>query len=139
LAPALGHGVRHVPLYAALKVASWCHPKEVHMYAAPERTVEQRRAALDYANEVRLARAAWKRDVKAGRVDAVAMIVSPAPAFESMKIGDVLRAVPKYGRVKVNRVLARTRISPAKTLGGLSARQRAELVALMERSSGAST
>ena len=46
---------------------------------------------------------------------------------------DLLLAVPKYGRVKVNKILAQCRISPSKTLGGLSERQRAELVALMRR------
>jgi hypothetical protein len=37
--------------------------------------------------------------------------------------------VPKYGRVKVNKLLIQCRISPSKTLGGLSPRQRHELVA----------
>ena len=40
----------------------------------------------------------------------------------------MLLAVPKYGRVKVNKVLVQCRISPSKTIGGLSQRQRTELV-----------
>ena len=40
----------------------------------------------------------------------------------------MLLAVPKYGRVKVNKVLMQCRISPSKTIGGLSQRQRTELV-----------
>ena len=43
----------------------------------------------------------------------------------------MLLAVPKYGRVKTNRILNQCRISPAKTIGGLSERQRAELVSLL--------
>jgi hypothetical protein len=35
--------------------------------------------------------------------------------------------------VKVNKILTQCRISPSKTIGGLSQRQRAELVALMRR------
>jgi hypothetical protein len=35
--------------------------------------------------------------------------------------------------VKVNKVLSQCRISPSKTLGGLSERQRGELVALLRR------
>ncbi len=46
---------------------------------------------------------------------------------------DLLLAVPKYGRVKVNKILSQCRISPSKTLGGLSERQRGELVTLMRR------
>ena len=40
----------------------------------------------------------------------------------------MLLAVPKYGHVKVNKILAQCRISPSKTIGGLSQRQRAELI-----------
>ena len=36
----------------------------------------------------------------------------------------MLLAVPKYGRVKVNKMLLTCRISPSKTIGGLSERQR---------------
>jgi hypothetical protein len=35
--------------------------------------------------------------------------------------------------VKANKVLTQCRISPSKTIGGLSQRQRAELVALLRR------
>ena len=40
----------------------------------------------------------------------------------------MILAVPKYGRVKANKILTQCRISPSKTIGGLSERQRAELV-----------
>jgi hypothetical protein len=46
---------------------------------------------------------------------------------------DMLLAVPKYGRVKVNKILTHCRISPSKTIGGLSERQRAELVSMLHR------
>jgi hypothetical protein len=46
---------------------------------------------------------------------------------------DMLLAVPKYGRVKVNKVLQQCRISPSKTIGGLSQRQRTELVSMLRR------
>ena len=45
----------------------------------------------------------------------------------------MLLAVPKYGRVKVNKILAHYRIAPSKTIGGLSERQRSELVSLLRR------
>jgi hypothetical protein len=44
-----------------------------------------------------------------------------------------LLAVPKYGRVKVNRILTQCRISPSKTVGGLSERQRNELISFLRR------
>ena len=49
----------------------------------------------------------------------------------------MLLAVPKYGRVKANRILNQCRISPSKTIGGLSERQRTELVSLLRRAQAA--
>ncbi len=51
----------------------------------------------------------------------------------TMKVFDLLLAVPKYGRVKVNKTLTQCRISPSKTVGWMSPRQRAELVSLLRR------
>lgn len=95
--------------------------------AAPERSLVQRRDALRRANDIRTRRARLKRDLKAGRRDVLALIADPPEWTETMKVFDLLLAVPKYGRVKVNRVLVQCRISPSKTLGGLSERQRGEL------------
>ena len=49
------------------------------------------------------------------------------------KVFDMILAVPKYGRVKANKILGQCRISPSKTIGGLSQRQRAELVQMLRR------
>lgn len=48
-----------------------------------------------------------------------------------MKVWDLLLAIPKYGRVKVNRITTACRMSPAKTVGGMSERQRKELVSYL--------
>ena len=53
--------------------------------------------------------------------------------LQTAKVFDLLLAVPKYGRVKVNRILTHCRISPSKTIGGLSERQRNELVSYLRR------
>ena len=74
-----------------------------------------------------------KRDLKAGRQPIAELLLDPPEYLETAKVFDLLLAVPKYGRVKVNRILTTCRISPSKTIGGLSQRQRAELVALMRR------
>ena len=46
------------------------------------------------------------------------------------KVYDVLMAVPRLGRVKSTRLLTQCRISQSKTVGGLSDRQRGELLDL---------
>ncbi|MEY2443130.1 MAG: hypothetical protein QOJ46_2556 [bacterium] len=101
--------------------------------AAPERSLTQRLDALGRANEVRTKRAALKRNLKAGRESIHTLLLDPPEYVETAKVFDMLLAVPKYGRVKVNKVLTQCRISPSKTIGGLSQRQRDELVSLLRR------
>jgi hypothetical protein len=78
------------------------------------------------------ARAAQARP-QGGRISIHTLILSPPKYLETAKVLDLLMAVPKYGRVKANKVLGTCRISPSKTIGGLSARQRDELVAALRR------
>jgi hypothetical protein len=99
--------------------------------AAPERSLVQRMDALQRANDIRSRRAQLKRDLKAGRQPIHALLLDPPEYLQTAKVFDLLLAVPKYGRVKVNKVLSQCRISPSKTLGGLSERQRGELVTLL--------
>ncbi|MDA0171160.1 hypothetical protein OJ998_18795 [Solirubrobacter taibaiensis] len=101
--------------------------------AAPERSLVQRMEALQRANEIRTRRASLKRDLKAGRVSIHLLLMEPPDYIETAKVFDMLLAVPKYGRVKVNKVLQVCRISPSKTIGGLSERQRAELISMLRR------
>lgn len=99
----------------------------------PDRSIVQRLDALAHANRIRFARAQLKRDVKAGRVVVMDVLAAPEDWVSTMKVCELLLAVPKYGQSKVNKTLARCRISPNKTVGGLSDRQRGELVRLLWR------
>jgi len=92
----------------------------------------QRREALNRANEVRTQRARLKKDLKAGR-SVHPLLLHPPEWLETLKVIELLLSVPKYGRVKANKVLTQCRISPSKTIGGLSERQRSELVTLLRR------
>jgi hypothetical protein len=89
--------------------------------------------ALQRANEIRTRRAQLKRDLKAGRASFDSLLATPPDFLATAKVFDMLLAVPKYGRVKANKVLQQCRISPSKTIGGLSERQRNELVSLLRR------
>lgn len=106
--------------------------------AAPERSLEQRLEALKRANEVRTARAELKviakRDLT--RRTAALMLANNTAALglepgtlDTMKVYDLLvYCVPKVARVKANRMLVEARVSPSKTIAGLSHRQRVELL-----------
>lgn len=103
------------------------------MYLIPDRSLEQRMSALESANVIRSKRARFKRDLKAGHKKAHDYLLEPPQWLETMKIIDLLLAVPKYGRVKANKMLQVSRISPSKTIGGMSHRQRLEIVSLLGR------
>jgi hypothetical protein len=99
----------------------------------PSLSRAQREDALRRATAVRRQRAQLKRDLKAGRCAIDDVLSDPPPFVQTAKVADLLLAVPKYGPVKVNRLLSRRRIAPSKTIGGLSDRQRDELAALFAR------
>lgn len=100
----------------------------------PGRSNEQRRDALARANAIRSYRAGVKLEIKRGmmsKADVASLVVDPPEMMSSMKIADLLHCVPKLGRVKVNRMLVKAQCSHSKTLGGLSERQRSELLSAL--------
>jgi hypothetical protein len=86
--------------------------------------------ALRRANDVRVKRAELKRSLKEGTIRFEEILRDPPEWVRTAKVFDMLMAVPKYGKVKANRFLTQCRISQSKTLGGLSERQRNELIGL---------
>lgn len=102
-------------------------PKQFNQ--APARSLDQRLDALGKANEVRSRRAALKADLKRGAVRIDDVLAAPPEYLLTAKVSDLLMAAPKCGRVKSARILEQCRISPSKTVGGLSERQRQELLA----------
>lgn len=101
--------------------------------STPSRTLDQRREALLRANEIRRRRSVLKRDLRAGRVDATSFLLDVPDWVETMKVFDLLLPIPRYGRVRVNKLLQQCQISPSKTIGGMSERQRCEIVERLRR------
>ena len=100
---------------------------------APLRSLDQRMEALKRANHIRVARAQLKKDLKDGKVQIETVLTNPPDWVSTAKVFDMLMAVPKFGRVKAARLLNQCRISQSKTVGGLSERQRTELIGLFHR------
>lgn len=98
--------------------------------AVPDRSLEQRMAALEKAQRYRTFRAQVKRKLKLG-ANPLPYLLEPPAAMMTMRVFDLMLALPSWGRIKVNRALVRCRISPSKTLGGLSERQRDELAKVL--------
>jgi len=100
---------------------------------APARSLDQRMEALQRANDIRVRRAQLKKDLKEGRTHIETILLDPPEYVSTAKVFDMLMAVPKFGRVKAARLLNQCRISQSKTVGGLSERQRGELVNLFHQ------
>jgi hypothetical protein len=94
----------------------------------PARSAVQRLEALRRANEIRIGRAQLKRTLATGSVRITDILATPPECAKTQKVHDLLLALPKYGPARVNRLLAHCRISPSKTVVGLSDRQRNELI-----------
>jgi hypothetical protein len=97
----------------------------------PERSQQQRMDALRRANDIRSERARLKDSLRSGELLIISVLGDPPPCVHTAKVLDLLLAVPKYGRVKANRLLERCRVSPAKTVNGLTPRQRKELLDML--------
>jgi len=97
----------------------------------PERSQQQRMDALRRANDIRSDRARLKERLRTGDLTITDVLNDPPSCVHTAKVLDLLLAVPKYGRVKANRLLERCRVSPAKTVNGLTPRQRKELLDML--------
>ena len=93
-------------------------------------------AALAQANRVRLRRAAlirWLhgRSNAESHQKAAELILEPDPTLESMLVLELLQRVRQVGPAQAERMLELAEIPPTRTLGALTARQRAGLAALL--------
>src|SRR5262245_38363851 len=118
---------------------------------APKRSHDQRMDALRRANVIRSARAIVKVALRDPEVDGRQLLVdlvadprsvgrlvalgpdAPDDVLDTMAVNALLKAARGIGRVKAAQMLKEAQTSPSKTLGGLSDRQRAELVILIRR------
>lgn len=106
----------------------------------PKRSIQQRREALLHANQIRVYRAVVKRRIKAREIDVRRVLLDPhrdpitgreTDRLLTMRVLEVLLAAPKVGRVKADRMLRTAKVSPTKTLGGMTQRQRNELLSVL--------
>jgi hypothetical protein len=88
---------------------------------------------LRQANEIRSRRAALKKELAAGRVRIEDVLAQPPAYAKTAKVQDLLLALPKVGPAGAARFLSRCRIAPSKIVGGMTERQRGELVELVRR------
>lgn len=103
------------------------------MIVAPDRSLVQRMEALQKGNDIRIRRANFKKQMKkTSRADnferTITIIIEPPEFMETMKVYDLLMATRTFGKIKTLKYLRACEISPSKTLGGMTQRQRTTLV-----------
>jgi hypothetical protein len=92
--------------------------------------------ALARANQVRLARAALKRDISAGHRSVTDVINDSPWEAESMGLSELLCSQRRWGRARSRKLLASAALGEGKKIGSLTERQRRILVAALEAKLG---
>jgi hypothetical protein len=95
----------------------------------------QRLRALERANEIRLARAAIKRQIAVGEVSAAEIILECPDAVASWPVGDLLMSQRRWGSTRCRKFLSRSHIVETKPIGSLTDRQRQLLADSLETGS----
>lgn len=98
----------------------------------PERTEDQRQAALLRANQIRAQRSTDKQRLRQGGLDARELLRDPPEHWLKARAADVMLAVPAIGHTKVERILRQLQISPSRTLQGLTPDQRQRLIRALD-------
>jgi hypothetical protein len=88
--------------------------------------------ALARANQVRLARAALKRDIRAGRRQVTDVVLDSPWEADSMSLSELLCSQRRWGRARSRKLLSSAALSEGKRLGTLTERQRRILVGALE-------
>ena len=98
----------------------------------PRRGTDQCMQALARANEVRLARAALKREICAGQRNVTDVVLETPWESESMTLSELLCSQRRWGRARSRKLLSSVALSEAKKIGSLTERQRRLLAAALE-------
>jgi hypothetical protein len=88
--------------------------------------------ALAHANRVRLARAALKREIGAGKRSAPEVVLDSPWEVESMPLAELLTSQRRWGRTRARKFLSVLGLNENKRVGTLTQRQRLLLAGALE-------
>lgn len=103
------------------------HDASTTMAPAPPQHMQ----ALQRANEVRLARAALKRNIGQGTLAVAEIIVTCPWEAASMTIAELLTSQRRWGTTRASKFLAGIGMPETKTVGSMTERQRNVLAAMV--------
>lgn len=99
---------------------------------APVAEPAQHMRALARANEVRLARAALKREIAAGRRSALEVVLDCPWEARSMSVGELLASQRRWGKARSRKLIQLAGLKETKELGSMTERQRRILAQALE-------
>jgi len=102
----------------------------------PRRGTPQCMEALARANQVRLARAALKREIGAGNRSVTEVVMECPWEAESMSLSELLCSQRRWGRARSRKLLASAALGEGKKVGTLTERQRRILAGALEAKLG---
>jgi len=92
---------------------------------------QQHMRALERANQVRVARAALKRSVATGEIEAADVILDCPWEAQGMTVAELLMSQHLWGQTRCRTILAQLPMTENKTVGSMTDRQRRVLVAFL--------
>jgi hypothetical protein len=102
---------------------------------APDRSPEQRSRALEAALAARQERARLRVALKTRTLSPITVLdqADENPLWANLKVSWLLECLPGIGAVRADRILSDAQIASSRRIQGLGIRQRAALVAELER------
>jgi hypothetical protein len=96
----------------------------------------QHMLALAHANQIRLARAAIKRSIKAGMLAATEILATCPDEVATMTVSELLCSQQRWGKARARKFLSPLAINENRALGKLTTRQRDEMAERLARRAG---
>ena len=101
--------------------------------ALPQLTDEQRKAALEKAAQARHERAELRDKIKKGELSLEDVLDSEDPIASRMKVSALIESLPGYGKAKASKIMDELGISATRRVKGLGARQREQLLEVLNK------
>lgn len=101
--------------------------------ALPKLTPEQKKRALEKAQEMRRARAELRNKLKKGDISFAEILEKDNPVVGRMRVSYLLRSLPRIGKVKAEKIMEEVGIDESRRVQGLGKRQKEALLERLAR------
>jgi DNA uptake protein ComE-like DNA-binding protein len=97
--------------------------------ALPSLTPDEKKKALEKAQDMRKKRAELRLQLKKGDKKFADVVNSDDPVIQRMKVSYLLKSLPRVGKVKADKIMDEVGIDESRRVQGLGKRQKEALLA----------